>query len=134
MLLKIPSHRHGQPMKLPHHQLASMLARARELQQLGTVVCLLSEGVRESQCCCPSRASGLGMRVGWDLCMEGQLQTPGAAVSLQQEPARGRGALLLEGSLRTPRHLSHPDGAPKSRNKRCLPMRWFHPQLFISKS
>ena len=47
--LKIPSHRHGQPMKLPRHQLASMLARARELQQLGTVVCLLSEGVRESQ-------------------------------------------------------------------------------------
>ena len=44
------------------------------------------------------------------------------------------GALLLEGSLRTPRHLSHPDGAPKSQNKRCLPMRWFHPQLLISKS
>lgn len=68
-----------------------MLVRMRELQLLGTVVSLLSEGVRESVLL-PQQS--LGMVVGWDLCMEGQLQTPGAAVSLQRGPARGRGGIV----------------------------------------
>ena len=91
LLLKIPPHRRAQPVKLPRHQLASMLARMRELQLLGTLVSLLSEGVRESVLL-PQQS--LGTMVGWDLCSEGRLQTPGASVSLQPGPARGRGGTV----------------------------------------
>lgn len=150
MLLKIPSHRHSQPVKLPCHQLASMLARAR-----GTPAawhsCLspVRGGERESVLL-PQQSEWLGDDGGLGslhgraaantrscsvLAAGASLGWGGTtAVSLQWGPAWDGGALLLEGSLRTPRHLSHPDGAPKSQNKRRLPMRWFHPQLFISKS
>lgn len=54
---------------------------------------------------------------------EGTLETPGVAVSAR---AGQRGGLFLEGGIRAPRHLGHPDSVPRGQNKKCFSLRWFH--------